>query len=223
MCKPIIFSFIAALALLAPLRFVAADEIGSVRAVHLGAYGTMPGEDRERLYARDDVFVDELIQTTKKARAQIRFLDDTDLHLGPLSEVRLDEFIYDPDQSTGAFVADLGIGVFRFVTGEIPSDAIQVITPVAVIGVRGTDFLVKVIERTENDTVVACIRIEVYDGTLTARPREGGEEISLESGQVGAGCDPGASVAVTTTAGLSPPDIVSGEGPSGEVGGGGGH
>ena len=227
---------IAALAILAFGQFgtAAASEIGSVSIVNIGAYGTLPGESTERLYVRDDVFVDERIQTVKKANAQIRFIDDTDLYLGPSSEVLLDSFIFDPNQNTGEFVAELGLGVFRFVTGEMPADSVSVLTPVATIGVRGTDFLVEVTEGGDEATIL-CIRIEVYDGAVTATPREGGGDgVDLETGQIGAGCDPGATVDVTTAVGgLTPPPTVTGHadvdvgggsgGGSGGGGGGGGH
>ncbi|MBT3628081.1 MAG: hypothetical protein HN527_08290, partial [Rhodospirillaceae bacterium] len=117
-------------------------EIGSVEEIRLALYGTVAGGDSERLYENDQVFADELIETVKKSGAQIRFVDDTDLWLGASSQLTLDSFIYDPDRGTGELVAELGIGVFRFVTGNLPSEGYEILTPVAVIGIRGTDFSV---------------------------------------------------------------------------------
>ncbi|MEE8171815.1 MAG: FecR domain-containing protein, partial [Alphaproteobacteria bacterium] len=121
-------------------------EIGNVEEIRLALYGTVAGGDSERLFKNDNVYADELIETVKKSGAQIRFLDDTDLWLGPSSQLTLDTFIYDPNQGTGEMVAELGVGLFRFVTGNLPNEGFEILTPVATIGIRGTDFSVALAE-----------------------------------------------------------------------------
>ena len=94
----IVFSFILSLGLAASLQArVETVEIGNVEEVHLALYGTVSGGESERLYINDSVFADELIETVKKSNAQIRFVDNTDLWLGPSNSLILDSFIFDPN------------------------------------------------------------------------------------------------------------------------------
>src|SRR5262249_37385824 len=68
------------------------------------------------------------------------FLDNTNLSVGPASEVALDRFVYDPDKSAGAVVVRTTKGIFRFVTGSQQPQNYLIATPIASIGVRGTIF-----------------------------------------------------------------------------------
>src|SRR5262249_24521717 len=46
------------------------------------------------------------------------FIDDTNLIVGPKSEIRLNEFVYDPTGSSGRVVMQATRGAFRLVTGK---------------------------------------------------------------------------------------------------------
>jgi hypothetical protein len=73
--------------------------------------------------------------------------DDTRLSLGPESEIRIDRFLFAPAKGHLALVVKMARGVMAFVSGNIAKlshDAVRVETPVAIVGVRGTQFLVKV-------------------------------------------------------------------------------
>jgi len=192
-------------------------EIGKLNAAAVGVYGTLPGDESEKLYKNDEVFADQLIETVRRANAHIRFEDDTDLFIGESSTVTLDAFIYDPNVGTGEMVVEIGKGLFRFVTGEMPSEAYAVLTPTATIGVRGTDFTVDVSD--DGSTTVSVI-----DGIVSVSPRGGGDATSVSAGEVAAVATATASVSVSSPpGGVSPPASVSGHGDSGgAVGGGGG-
>jgi len=90
------------------------------------------------------VFVDDAIETAPYTRIRLRFDDGSTLTLGENAEIVIDSFIYSPSGGGNAQSLDIARGVFRFVTGAVaaadPSD-FQFETPVAVIGVRGTDFV----------------------------------------------------------------------------------
>ena len=70
----------------------------------------------------------------------------------------LDRFVFDPDRKTGELTLNVTQGMFRFVTGGMQKEAYRIRTPHATIGVRGTDFLLRV---TATETSVAVI-----DGTV---------------------------------------------------------
>jgi len=85
---------------------------------------------------------DEL-RTGPKARLQVTFRDDTVLTLGENAKIVIDSYVYDPDKSAGETVLQATQGAFRFVTGrlkELKEKKIAVSTPVADIGIRGTEF-----------------------------------------------------------------------------------
>ena len=155
----------------------AAGEIGNVRLVKVWAYGTPPQTGRAPLFRADDVVSNELVETVEGGALHIRFLDDTRLRLGSSSRVTLDSFVYDPSTNAGEMVADLGEGVFRFITGKLNKEGFQVRTPVAVIGVRGTDFIVSV--AASGLTIVAVLAGSV---TVTARGA-GGASAAASAGQ----------------------------------------
>jgi hypothetical protein len=83
------------------------------------------------------------LRTGPKARLQVTFRDNTVLTLGENASVVVDSYVYDPDQSTGETVLQATRGAFRFVTGrlkELKQKKIAISTPVADIGIRGTEF-----------------------------------------------------------------------------------
>ena len=140
----------------------AAVDIGVVRAVTLAAYGTPPAESRKALYKRDDVFTREVVETVRNGALHLTFDDDTSFRLGASSRATLDKFIYDPDSKAGEMTLNLKEGIFRIKTGKLKKEGIRVVTPVAVITVNGTDFIVEVRARD--------IRVSVIDGEVSISP-----------------------------------------------------
>ena len=67
-----------------------AQEIGRVRQVVLDAYGTPEAKDRRPLYGRTRVTANERIETVDGGGLHLRFLDNTDFHLGSQSIVVLE-------------------------------------------------------------------------------------------------------------------------------------
>jgi hypothetical protein len=85
---------------------------------------------------------DEL-RTGANGRLQVTFRDNTVLTLGEHASVVIDRYVYDPDHGIGETVLQATKGAFRFATGrikELKDHKIAVSTPVAYIGVRGTEF-----------------------------------------------------------------------------------
>lgn len=92
------------------------------------------------------VFPGSEIQTEKNASLGLTFKDGTVLSLGAETRVVVDEYLYDPNQAQYKFAAHLGKGALNYLSGAIAKtrpDAVTVKTPTAVIGVRGTHFVVK--------------------------------------------------------------------------------
>lgn len=88
----------------------------------------------------DKVFRNETLNTGAQARAELRLSDQTSLVLGENAEVRLDEFVYD---EKGSATLNLVTGALRFVSSlHGHPGKLTLRTPVATIGIRGTDFWV---------------------------------------------------------------------------------
>src|ERR1700730_10850318 len=125
-------------AVLAPLPASAASKIGVASAVKndVRAGG-------RHLPVAGDVNAQERIVTGQASNAQLLFLDQTNLNIGPNSEVTLDRFVYDPNRG-GNVVINASKGAFRFVSGSQRPGTYQIKTPVATVGVRGSvgDFFV---------------------------------------------------------------------------------
>jgi hypothetical protein len=133
--RSVAFALLAALA--APAE--AGPAIGGVSRVAGGATGTIDGAT-EALENAATIFLDEIVATEPAARLEITFEDATQLTLGERAQVRIDRFVYDGGQTRRITIA--ATGALRFVSSlQKSSNAeISVRTPVATIGIRGTDF-----------------------------------------------------------------------------------
>ncbi len=89
------------------------------------------------------VFVDDEVQTGAKSRLEITFKDNSVITVGANAKLKIDKFVFNPDKKQGEFVFSAAKGAFRIATGRIGKIAgrrVSVTTPVATIGVRGTEF-----------------------------------------------------------------------------------
>jgi hypothetical protein len=89
------------------------------------------------------VHMKDELRTGANGRLQVTFRDNTVLTLGEHASVVIDRYVYDPDHGIGETVLQATKGAFRFATGrikELKDHKIAVSTPVAYIGVRGTEF-----------------------------------------------------------------------------------
>ena len=124
----------------------ASSPIGLVKVTE----GTATVQRRdETLPARLGLALEEgdILRTGADGRVGVVLRDDTRLSLGPESEILIDRFAFAPAQSRLGLVVKMARGIMAFVSGNIAKlsqDAVRVETPVAIVGVRGTQFLVKV-------------------------------------------------------------------------------
>ncbi len=89
----------------------------------------------------------DVLRTGADGHLGVILRDDTRLSLGPETEIRIDRFVFAPAQGQLALVLKMARGVAAYVSGKIAKlspDAVRVETPVAIVGVRGTQFVAKV-------------------------------------------------------------------------------
>jgi hypothetical protein len=128
---------VAAALALAPSISLAQSNIGSAASVRNQVEGVIGGQTHT-LSTGSAVHANELIRSGEGAVANLVFIDETQLSVGPRSEVRLDKFVYDPSKKTGTVVVRATRGAYRFVTGVQDPRNYEIKTPYATLGVRGT-------------------------------------------------------------------------------------
>jgi hypothetical protein len=126
----------AALLVLCATAIAQDSQIGSAKSTRNHVEGVVGGQSKQ-LSTGGAVFPDETVRTGTNAVADLVFIDNTNLSVGPTSEVRLDKFVYDPSGSNGAVVIQATRGAFRFVTGSQDKRVYQIKTPFGTLGIRG--------------------------------------------------------------------------------------
>lgn len=77
----------------------------------------------------------------------VTFLDNSLVSLGPDSVMVIDQYVFDSTTHAGKFDANLKKGTLAVVSGKMVKqspDAMRVRTPSSIMGVRGTEFVVRV-------------------------------------------------------------------------------
>jgi len=124
----------------------------------------------------DIMFMDNV--KTGKGEVGITFIDDTNVAVSSQSSLIIDDFVYDPNSAKGSkLVLKIALGTVRYASGNIAKlskQNVDIRTPTARIGVRGTAFSMTVDEIGQS----LIILLPNADGTVG--------EISVESdiGQV---------------------------------------
>lgn len=141
--KNSLFVCLSAFVCFAPTQATAEPRtIGAAASVENRVVGTISGATRD-IVVDSEVFSNEAVRTQASSMARLRFLDDTNLAIGPSSTVTLDKYVFDPDASAASVVLNTARGGFRFVTGRSDPRAFKINTPVATIGIRGTVLDIK--------------------------------------------------------------------------------
>ena len=89
-----------------------------------------------------DIFSYDTIKTGK-GKVAVGFIDDTRVDVTQHSKLIIDEFVYDPNTKKGSLSLKAALGTVRYASGQIAKTtptAVQIKTPTATNGVRGTDF-----------------------------------------------------------------------------------
>ena len=152
--------------------------VGRIELISVWGYGKPPEtNDWRDAHVRDPVYFNQGLRTPEDGALHTRFQDDTVMRLGSNAEVIVDDYVYDYKTLDGKFVAEMTKGAFRFVTGRMRKAGVQLGTPTAIIGVRGTDFIV-VVGGNGSTTV------SVLEGEVEITPRAGGGTEVVSVGQV---------------------------------------
>ena len=114
-----------------------AADIGFAKNVTNKVYGKSLSK---KVRPGDRFFHNQRIRTSLDSGVDIRFLDASILYVGELSDLTLDNMIYDINKKTATGALQIVKGVMRFASGAAPNLNFTVKTANATLGVRGTTF-----------------------------------------------------------------------------------
>ena len=119
----------------------AQEAIGAVSRIQGEASGKR-GSSSRALGLKASVFLNEVVSTGEAARLEVTFTDNTRLTLGENAKLTLDRYVFNPAAGRGTIRFRV-VGALRFLSGQVSKLArsdVSVTTPVANIGIRGTEF-----------------------------------------------------------------------------------
>jgi hypothetical protein len=134
-------------ALLALTTGAWAAEVGQLKTVK-GAVHIERGDQRLPAAPGMPVFQQDRVVTGADGSFGIVFDDQSRLSSGPGSVLEINQFSFSAKDQPDVFETTLHRGTLSAVSGRIvrkSPDAMRVRTPTTILGVRGTEFLVKVV------------------------------------------------------------------------------
>ena len=140
--------------------------VGEVSLVIGKAFLTSNDERDLRVRIGDFVREGDTVRTESNGHVHIRFVDDAVLSVRPRSELQVLAYRFDPSRPENSLVKlNLLEGTARTVSGQAAKtarDRYRLNTPIAAIGVRGTDFVVS--------TTPDSLKALVNDGAIVVAP-----------------------------------------------------
>ena len=130
-----------------------AEQIGIIGFV----IGDVFNQKGEKLNVGDSIFFGDTINASEGAKSQLMFIDQTVMTIGSKTELTIDEFIFDPNESTGKLLTTIKSGSVKILTGkisEINPENLEVKTPAGTIGTRGTEFKASVDPETTQSKIL---------------------------------------------------------------------
>lgn len=120
--------------------------VGSVKTAH-GSAAVRRGADTTPLREGMHLFLNDVLQTAADGLVGVILQDGTRISLGPNTELKIDRYIYQPEQGKFGLLLRLGKGVLGYISGRIAHfspESVTVETPVGVLGLRGTHFAISI-------------------------------------------------------------------------------
>jgi hypothetical protein len=122
----------------------ATDPIGNVAAL-TGAVTVIRNKDTLPLKLRDDIFLNDVVQTGADSSLGITFDDGTTFRLSANARITIDNYVYADGGKQNAATFNIGRGTVAFVAAAVAKTGdMKIDTPTATLGIRGTTGLVEV-------------------------------------------------------------------------------
>ncbi|TAL02836.1 MAG: hypothetical protein EPO08_05900, partial [Rhodospirillaceae bacterium] len=160
-----------------PGAALAANPVGKAEYVEGSSTVTRQGQ-ATALKADDAIFQDDEISTGAGSKLLVLFVDGTHASLGEDADLVVDTFVYNPDGDKNGAALRIVSGAARLVAGALErsgAKALKIETPVATIGIRGTDFFIEARGRHLAVALFSGFSIGVTNesGTTVLQPGQG--------------------------------------------------
>jgi len=121
------------------------------------AIGEAFNQEGKKLNVGDPIYFGDTIKTNEGGKSQILFVDQTVMTVGSNTELTIDEFVYDAENTDGKLLSTIKSGSVKILTGKISEknpENLVVETPAGTIGTRGTEFKASVDPETSKSKIL---------------------------------------------------------------------
>lgn len=170
------------------------EPIGNVATV-TGSASAIRNNTTTPLKVKDDIYLNDVVQTGAKSALGITFIDATTFNLKANAQITIDTYVYEDGGQNNAGVFDVARGTAAFVAAAVAKTGdMKITTPTATLGIRGTSGLVEV---PENGSTTGQNNIKLYPdadghvGRIEVNDRSGARLGFLTQGASGFSVRPG--------------------------------
>lgn len=120
------------------------EPIGNVATV-IGNASVVRNNVTTALKVKDDIYLNDVVQTAANSSLGITFIDATTFNLRANAQITIDSYVYEDGGKNNAGVFDVAKGTVAFVAASVAKTGdMKITTPTATLGIRGTTGLVEV-------------------------------------------------------------------------------
>jgi hypothetical protein len=144
--KKLLYSLVCGLLFYPITSALAADHVALIKNVTGSVQVSREGKTFEAATSNTTLRIDDRVLAASKATAAIVFKDGTLLTLGGNADIKIRDYVFEPKADKYAFSVYMAKGSAIYESGKIGKLApgsVQVATPTATVGVRGTRFLIE--------------------------------------------------------------------------------
>ena len=122
------------------------EPIGNVATV-VGKASVIRNDKTTPLKIKDDIYLNDVVQTGANSALGITFIDATTFNLKASTKITIDNYVYEDGGKSNAAIFDVAKGTAAFVAASVAKTGdMKITTPTATLGIRGTTGLVEVPE-----------------------------------------------------------------------------
>ncbi|RXH32105.1 iron dicitrate transport regulator FecR [Bradyrhizobium nanningense] len=199
----------------ADAQATAVEPIGNVATV-TGIATVIRDKNSYPLRVRDDIYLNDIVQTSSNSTLGITFNDATTFNLSASSKITIDNYVYEDGGKQNSGIFDIGKGTVAFVAAAVAKTGnMKITTPTATLGIRGTTGVVDVPEGAAANSA-RNVNIKLYpdadgrvghidvddrtSGTRLGALTQGASGFAIRPGAAGAGGMRFAAVPITIPA-----------------------
>nr|WP_247971636.1 FecR domain-containing protein [Bradyrhizobium sp. 195] len=124
----------------------AVEPIGNVATV-TGIATVIRDKNSYPLRVRDDIYLNDVVQTSSNSSLGITFNDATTFNLSASARITIDNYVYEDGGKQNSGIFDVGKGTVAFVAAAVAKTGnMKITTPTATLGIRGTTGVIDVPE-----------------------------------------------------------------------------